>query len=159
MARGGDTPYEGAEAGKVRIGAGRERGSALIEAAIVLPIIVMLVFGVVDFGFMINRSTLISNAAREGAREGTFGGDAAAIEARVREAASTLDQADLTVTVTCTKEDGSACPGVSYDAEWEAGGSVIVTVAYTYNFITPIVGSLGIGSTQLTSDITMRIEG
>lgn len=137
-----------------------QRGTALIEAAMVLPLILMLVLGVVDYGFMINRDTLINNAAREGAREAAFGGDAAAIEARVRDVAWNLDQTDLTVTVTCTKADGSACPGVSYDSEWEPGGSVIVTVQYTYHLITPLTGLLGIGpDEQLQSDITMRIEG
>ena len=136
-----------------------ERGGALVEAALVLPLLLMLALGAVDFGFMINRDTLINNAAREGAREGMFGGDAAAIEARVRDVAAVLEQSDLTVTVTCEQPDGSACPGVDYDTERQAGGAVIVTVDYDYHFITPLVGLIGVGPTeQLSGDSKMRIE-
>lgn len=138
----------------------RERGAALVEMALVLPLLLMLALGVVDFGLMINQTTLISNAAREGAREAAFGSDEDAIEARVRETASLLNQSDLTVSVTCAGADGTACAGVDYDTEWESGGAVIVSVEYTYHMITPLVGLLGIGpDEQLASEITMKIEG
>lgn len=137
-----------------------ERGATLVEAAFVLPLILVLVLGVVDYGFMINRGTLVNNATREGAREAVFGSDAATIEARVREAALGLDSADLTVTVTCKAPDGTDCAGVDYDAEWEPGGSVIVRTDYVYHYLTPITNLIGLGSTaQLGSDVEMRIEG
>ena len=126
----------------------------------VIPILILLVLGVIDFGLMINRGTMIQNAAREGAREAIFGSPEAEIEARVRDATSTLDQTDLTVSVTCVAADATPCPGASYDDEWEAGGSVIVTVDYAYHYITPITRILGLGSTQdLTAEVEMRIEG
>lgn len=144
----------------IRAGSSRERGAALVEAAFVIPFLLVLVLGVVDYGFMINRGTLLNNATREGAREGMFGSDAATIEARIRDAAGALDQADLSVTVTCKSADGTPCPGVSFDSEWEPGGSVIVETQYTYHYITPIAPMIGFGpSHQLKSDIEMRIEG
>ena len=137
-----------------------ERGAALVEAALVIPILLLLVLGVVDFGFMVNRGTLINNAAREGAREAIFGSSETEIEARVRDAASALDQSDLTVTVTCKESDGTACPGVNYDTEWEPGGSAIVTLEYAYHYITPITSFVGLDDTQnLTAQVEMRIEG
>jgi Flp pilus assembly protein TadG len=138
----------------------RERGSALVEMAMVLPLLLILVLGVVDFGFMINRTTLISNASREGAREAAFGGTAADIEAAVRSAAWSLVQIDLNVSVTCTKADGTACPGVSYDSESEPGGSAIVSIEYTHHMITPLMGLVGIGPDELlTAETTMKVEG
>lgn len=135
-----------------------ERGSVLVEAAMVLPLLLMITMGAVDYGVMINRSTLANNAAREGAREAVLGGTAADIEARVRAAAVDLDQAALTVTVTCEAEDGTPCGG-SYDANHEPGGAVIVTVDYTHQFLTPITGMLGMGTTHdLSSEVVMRIE-
>lgn len=125
-----------------------------------MPLLLVLVLGVVDFGLMINRGTLIHNATREGAREGIFGSDAATIEARVKAAAVGLDPADITVTVDCRAADGTPCPGVSYDTEWESGGTVIVDTQYTHQFITPITSLIGLGSTQqLGADVEMRIEG
>ena len=45
-----------------------ERGAELIEFAMVLPLLLMLIFGIVDFGFMFQRYLVVTNAAREGAR-------------------------------------------------------------------------------------------
>lgn len=138
----------------------RERGAALVEFALLLPVLMVLVLGTIDFGYLINRSTLLHNAAREGARVGVFDGDASAVEARVRSAANTLDQSLLTVTVTCTKPNGTACPGVSFDAEWEKGGTVVVLAEYDYTYLNPATAVLGLGPTRhLESTIQMRIEG
>lgn len=120
----------------------------------------MLVFGTIDFGYMINRETMINNAAREGAREAIFNPDDVAIEARVRAVTDSLDQAQLSVNVTCKAADGTACPGVSFPAEWEPGGSVIVHVSYVHDFLTPSPGIFGLGATRtLNSTVEMRIEG
>ena len=140
--------------------AANERGAALVEAAFVIPLLLLLVLGVVEYGFIVNRGTLLNNAAREGGREAVFGSSQSEIEQRVRDASPNLNQADLTVTVTCKAADGTLCPGANYDAEWEPGGSAIVRVDYVYQFITPITGMVGLGDTlDLTADVEMRIEG
>lgn len=46
------------------------RGAEVVEAALVMPLLVMLVFGMVDFGLLIYNKAVITNAAREGARAG-----------------------------------------------------------------------------------------
>lgn len=46
----------------------RTRGAALVEATLVLPLLVLLVFGVVELGLLIDTATVTSNAARNGAR-------------------------------------------------------------------------------------------
>jgi hypothetical protein len=46
----------------------RERGAELIEFALVLPLLLLLVLGIVDFGFLFQRLEVVTNAAREGAR-------------------------------------------------------------------------------------------
>jgi Flp pilus assembly protein TadG len=45
-----------------------ERGAELIEFALVLPLLLLLVLGIVDFGFLFQRLEVVTNAAREGAR-------------------------------------------------------------------------------------------
>jgi Flp pilus assembly protein TadG len=49
----------------------REHGNAALEFAIVLPILLLLVFGIIDFGHAWYMDHLLSNASREGARYGT----------------------------------------------------------------------------------------
>jgi Flp pilus assembly protein TadG len=46
----------------------RRRGAAMVEAALVLPIMVTMVLGVVEFGRAQMVSQIVTNAAREGAR-------------------------------------------------------------------------------------------
>jgi hypothetical protein len=54
-------------------GGGRgERGSAAVEFAIVLPILVLVLFGVVDFSIAMYDKTIVTSASREGARFGAM---------------------------------------------------------------------------------------
>jgi Flp pilus assembly protein TadG len=47
-----------------------QRGGALIEFAIVLPLLLLLVGGIVDFGILFYNKQVLTNASREGARAG-----------------------------------------------------------------------------------------
>jgi Flp pilus assembly protein TadG len=49
-----------------------DRGQAVIEMALTLPLLLLVVFGIFDFGFMFQRYEVITNAAREGARLGVL---------------------------------------------------------------------------------------
>lgn len=107
-----------------------ERGQAVVEFAVVLPLLVLLLLGIMEFGRVIHSLLTIQNAAREGARLGiTPDATDAEIEARVRQAADTLegsaDPARLTVQV--------APP----PAERTAGQDLTVTVRYKFGFILP----------------------
>lgn len=131
----------------------------LIEFAIVAPLLLMLAFGVIDFGVAINHNTMINNAAREGAREGVFNPVAADIEAQVRSAASDFDQSKITVSVSCRQLDGTDCPGADFDSEAEAGGAVIVQVDYAHDFISFVPPMVGISSPHtISGTIEMKIE-
>lgn len=47
-----------------------EKGAAVVEFAIVLPILLVIVFGIVEFGFILYNQAMLTNATREGARGG-----------------------------------------------------------------------------------------
>ncbi len=51
--------------------AGAENGSALLELSLILPLVTLLFVGVVDLGFAIDESIVVSSAAEVGARYGT----------------------------------------------------------------------------------------
>ena len=132
----------------------RGRGQALVEFALVLPLFLLLIAGMVDMGMGLNSSITVTNATREGARLGTVHPNAAAIEARVRSLAVGLDQTALTVTSSCARPVGSV-PATCTFATWQAGDSVVVTVRYLYRFIWP----LAMGNTfPLSSTAQMRLE-
>jgi Flp pilus assembly protein TadG len=63
-----------------------ERGAALLELALVLPLLLVVIAGIVDFGLAFQRFEVVNNAAREGARLGTLQNyGSAAIKQRVRD--------------------------------------------------------------------------
>lgn len=131
-----------------------QEGAAAVEFALVLPLLLMLVFGIIDFGYLVNRSSMVNNAARDAAREGSLHATSAEIVAVADDALSGVPGASTEVT--CTKPDGTAC-GVSYDTDAAAGGTVIVTVTYVHEMITPI--SLVFGdSVDVSRTARMRIE-
>lgn len=49
-----------------------QRGSLLLEAALVMPIVIALILGAADFGFWVFATTEAASSARDGARAGTF---------------------------------------------------------------------------------------
>lgn len=48
------------------------RGQGLVEFALVLPPLMLILLGIIQFGFIFNTYVTMTNAAREGAREGTI---------------------------------------------------------------------------------------
>ena len=55
-----------------------DRGAAAVEFALVLPVLVVLLFGMVQFGIAYDAQLKVTHAAREGARMAAVGGDVAA---------------------------------------------------------------------------------
>jgi hypothetical protein len=131
-----------------------QRGQSLVEFAMVLPLFLLILAAIVDFGMGLASSITISNAAREGARLGIVDPDPSAIETRVRAVASGLDGAELTVTSTCLTPSGSswvACGGTP----WQPGDSMIVRADYDYHIIWPLFFGTVI---PLSSSVEMRVE-
>ncbi|MGH9895513.1 MAG: TadE/TadG family type IV pilus assembly protein [bacterium] len=124
----------------------REQGQALTEFALILPLLVVLLFGIIQFGIAFNNYVTLTDAVRAGARQGAvgrhIGGPAAAgaVEDRVREAASGLNQDELAVTVSSPFTQGSD-----------------VTVTATYPYTISLFG-LPVWDGDLTSTTTERVE-
>ncbi|HKK00735.1 MAG TPA: TadE/TadG family type IV pilus assembly protein, partial [Desulfuromonadales bacterium] len=47
-----------------------ERGASAVEFALVLPLLLVILFGIIEFGFILYDKAMITNASREGARAG-----------------------------------------------------------------------------------------
>jgi Flp pilus assembly protein TadG len=115
-----------------------ESGQNLVEFVLLLPLLILILFGVLDLGRLFHAAIAIDNAAREGAR---FAADAptndAGIQARVQaEAQGTgIDLNDNALT-TITKVCPSGC---------SAGLPVRVTVTYQLDLIVPgVFGFAGV---------------
>jgi Flp pilus assembly protein TadG len=118
-----------------------ERGAAAVEFAIVAPLLFLLVFAIIDFGFAFHGWDAVQNAAREGARVGAVTPDVNAIVTRVRSASSFLDQAKVNVTVKCARNGSSSFGACGAGSTWAEGDLVQVTVVYDYSYMTPLPAS------------------
>jgi Flp pilus assembly protein TadG len=136
-----------------------ERGAELIEFALVLPLLLFIILGLIDFGFLFQRFEVVTNAAREGARMAVLPGYATAdVTARVRSyvtnggLATTATNPSVVVT-NVTIPTGGGGPVMQ-------GKQVQVVYASTYLFIGPIAGFFGGSFTtaNLTGRATMRDE-
>jgi Flp pilus assembly protein TadG len=105
-----------------RLGPG-ERGAAAAEFALLMPILLLLLFGIIDFGRMLNAQITLTQAAREGARAQAFG---LAPAPRVREAAEALSGVRVGA--------GPSCPANGAASTANA----VVTASYTFEFVTPV---------------------
>ncbi len=48
----------------------REKGASAVEFALVLPVLMLILFGIIEFGFIFYDKAIVTNASREGARRG-----------------------------------------------------------------------------------------
>ena len=129
-----------------------ETGAELIEMALVLPLLLALLFGIVEFGFLFQRYVFLTNAAAEGARVASLPGYSQAdVQARVAEYAAASNISGITATSVGATIAG---PGGSWP-----GSQVTVTYTYNYQFIGPLAALLGGSmnpSVTLTSRSTVR---
>ena len=119
----------------------REDGQSLVEFAMVVPIFLLVLFAIVDFGMAFHAWITVTNSAREGARIGAVHAPAASIEQRVRDTATSLDETNLHVTVTNADDQGG-----------QPGESVVVDVSYDYSLMTPLANLLNLVSGGIIAD-------
>jgi Flp pilus assembly protein TadG len=96
----------------------REEGAAIVEFALVAPLLVLLLFGIIQFGRVFNAKVTYTHAAREAVRVVAVTGDATAAETAASNASQDLNPATLTVVIDdCS--DGEATANVSAPFELE----------------------------------------
>jgi len=135
-----------------------DAGAELVEFALVLPMLLVIVFGIAEFGLIFQRNQVITNAAREGARMAilpgfttTPGGD---VEARVN------------AYLTAAGVPGTATTVVAPVVTTLPSGATMqiqeVTVTYTYagSFLGPVISMIGgsWGPITLRGVASMRVE-
>jgi Flp pilus assembly protein TadG len=133
----------------------RDRGAVAVEFALLLPILLLLLFGIVDFGRALNAQITLTQLAREGARLYALGVASGTVTTKTQNAALAARVSPVTVTFVTT-----ACP-----LNAAAGVDATVKVSYTFSYITPVAaiakmfGSINFGSSvALTAQCEMPCE-
>jgi Flp pilus assembly protein TadG len=120
-----------------------ESGQALVEFALVAPLLLVLVFAVVQFGLLYNNYLQVTDAARTAARQAAIAHTSTAGITAARASAGGLDQTKFNVQVD---------PASS---TWDSGTDVTATATYPYQI--DILGIV-VKSGQLSSKTTERVE-
>lgn len=124
-----------------------ERGASLVEFALVAPLLIVLIFGIIEFGWVFAQVNDVRHGAREGARlaavEDTW--DVSAIGQEVCDRMDDSGTRPTTVTVGTLVGAG------------DRGSTASVSVTQTYSTLTRLFDPLLAGK-LLTSDIEFRVE-
>jgi len=123
-----------------------DRGAAAVEFALVLPLLVLLVFGIAEFGRAYHLQTTLSGAARDGVRVMALQNDKAAARTSAKSAASSLNLTDAQIAVG---------PATCVVSGFGAASTATVTITYPMTFITKLFGA----SVTLTGKGSMRCNG
>ncbi len=120
----------------------------MVEFAVILPVLLLILYAILQFGIVFNNYIQVTSGAREGARKaavsralGVSGAESAAVTS-AKNAAAGLDPSQISVTF----------PGSPTFAQ-----GTDVTVQVTYPYSVSILG-LVVSSGNLSSTETMRVE-
>jgi Flp pilus assembly protein TadG len=96
----------------------RERGAVAVEFAIILPVLLLLIMGIIEFGRVYNTQISLTHAAREGVRVMAISNNPATARAATINAATSikpaLTNADIAVTPTLCSTGAKATVTISY---------------------------------------------
>jgi len=124
------------------------RGAAVVEFAVVAPILFLLVFGMIEYGRLVMVQQMLTNASREGARVGVLDGSTTAdVENIVDTYLTSATVSGATVTVTPSPPSSAGF-----------GEPVTVTVDVPFNQVSWLPSPIFLGGTTMTATTVMRRE-
>ena len=128
-----------------------EDGQAMVEFALILPIFLLILCGIIDFGWLFYNQLSLNNACREGARYAVVntaeGNGTQAIINHIENATTTVFAND----------------GVRIDVEYTTpsdptAGDVTVSMEADISFFTPVLSTVLGSERTITSTVVMKVE-
>ncbi len=129
----------------------REDGQAMVEFALILPIFLLILCGIIDFGWLFYNQLSLNNACREGARYAVVNtaenADTFAIINHIENSTTTVfanDGVDITVTYSSPSDPTS--------------GDVTVSMQADISFFTPVLSTVLGKERTISSTVIMKVE-
>jgi len=130
-----------------------QKGIAAVEFALVLPLLVILAFGIIEFSLLLFNKAVITNASREGARAAILYRVTPAPESEIQDVVNQYCR-DRLISLKATHP-----PSVSVSPAGASGDPRTVRVNYTYNFLVLPAFMTGLGGgITLQAETIMRME-
>ena len=138
----------------------RRRGVSVVEFALVVPIILAIMMGILESAWLARTNLTVANATREGARSAAVGRTTSAIRTRVINAAVPMAIASGNITLTYSTDNGATYPYTLSDSGSQnnaPGGSMVrVVVAQPHQSLTRFFPFMN--NRTVTMRVTMRRE-
>ena len=129
----------------------REEGQAMVEFALILPIFLLILCGIIDFGWLFYNQLSLNNACREGARYAVVhtaeNADTTAIINHIENTTTTVfanDGVDISVTYTSPADPTS--------------GDIQISMQADISFFTPVLSTVLGKEKTITSTVVMKVE-
>jgi len=123
----------------------RQDGQALVEMAIILPLLLLLLLGTIEMGRIFHSYIVVTQASREGARVAAVGQSDAEINTVVAENTSSLG--------------GTVRVGITpAHADRRVGDTVTVEVQYEIDLVAPMITAFFPDPFPVTGATSMRVE-
>ena len=124
----------------------KQRGATAVELAIILPVMLLFIFGIIEFSLLLYNKNIINHAAREGARIGVAYNPYRVDDTDIKDAvneyiASKLISFSNNEAIINDNNDITICPNTS-----GSGNKLIVPVEYSYTFLFLPVVSIPVGT-------------
>jgi len=132
-----------------------QSGQSVVEFALVLPLLLIILFGIIEFGICLYDKAIVTNASREGARHGIISQDPRVTDSEITDVVNNYCSTHLVTFSANSPQTAIIRPSntpYTYDDE------LTVTVTYNYGWLI-MPGFLGIPNpVQLSATTVMRFE-
>jgi Flp pilus assembly protein TadG len=136
-----------------------DAGQSLVEFSMILPIFLILLFALVDFGRGFYTWMVITNAAREGARAAAVQSDLATVDSKIYGSFCASYPSDCSIST-----DPTIMTITPTNIQGTPGTDTSIDISYNFQFVTPLgsmltlIGGSSISAPTLQAHATMRLE-
>ena len=140
--------------------AAKRRGASIVEFALVMPVALAILIGILESGWMSKNYLAVANAAREGARSAALGKSTSVVKTRVQNAAEPTNVTAANIALQYSTDNGATYPNTMGDVGTQnnaPGGALVrVTVSIQHQSLTRFFPFLS--NRTLAVAVTMRRE-
>jgi Flp pilus assembly protein TadG len=139
-----------------------EGGQAIVELALVLPLVLLFLFGIIDFGLALNMQNSDTNVANMAARTAAVIGSTSSMQCQGTPEATLQAWAECEATATGGPAVSSVCvadtAGATPIGTYTAGDPITVEVKSNFSWLKLITSKVGNLSSTISASATMRLE-